>query len=130
MKKLTFIFIVLNILVNGNLNSQTDATNFKSVKANEFNLLMQSGDYVILDIRTAKEFDEGHIENAVNLDFYSKNFDQLVLNYKKNSIMIYSRSSGQSQQAITRLISLGFKNIIELENGLVGWKRDGFSLTR
>lgn len=130
MKKLVFLFIVLNILLNGNLTAQTDGTNFKSVKANEFNQLMQSGDYVILDIRTAKEFDEGHIENAVNLDFYSKNFDQLVLNYKKNGIMIYSRSSGQSQQAITKLISLGFKNIIELENGLVGWKRDGFSLTR
>lgn len=130
MKKLVFIFIVLNILLNGNLTAQTDGTNFKSVKANEFNQLMQSGDYVILDIRTAKEFDEGHIENAVNLDFYSKNFDQLVLNFKKNGIMIYSRSSGQSQQAITKLISLGFKNIIELENGLVGWKRDGFSLTR
>lgn len=130
MKKLVFLFIVLNILLNGNLTAQTDGTNFKSVKANEFNQLMQSGDYVILDIRTAKEFDEGHIENAVNLDFYSKNFDQLVLNFKKNGIMIYSRSSGQSQQAITKLISLGFKNIIELENGLVGWKRDGFSLTR
>lgn len=130
MKKLVFLFIVLNILLNGNLTAQTDGTNFKSVKATEFNQLMQSGDYVILDIRTAKEFDEGHIENAVNLDFYSKNFDQLVLNYKKNGIMIYSRSSGQSQQAITKLISLGFKNIIELENGLVGWKRDGFSLTR
>ena len=130
MKKLVFLFIVLNILLNGNLTAQTDGTNFKSVKANEFNQLLQSGDYVILDIRTAKEFDEGHIENAVNLDFYSKNFDQLVLNFKKNGIMIYSRSSGQSQQAITKLISLGFKNIIELENGLVGWKRDGFSLTR
>ncbi len=130
MKKLVFIFIVLNLLLNGNLTSQVDATSFKSVKATEFNQLMQSGDFVVLDIRTAKEFDEGHIENAVNLDFYSKNFDQLVLNYKKNGIMIYSRSSGQSQQAITKLISLGFKNIIELENGLVGWKRDGFSLTR
>lgn len=130
MKKLVFIFIVLNLLLNGNLTSQVDATSFKSVKATEFNQLMQSGDFVVLDIRTAKEFDEGHIENAVNLDFYSKNFDQLVLNYKKNGIMIYSRSSGQSQQAITKLISLGFKNIIELENGLVGWKRDGFTLTR
>jgi rhodanese-related sulfurtransferase len=130
MKKLVFIFIVLNILVNGNLTSQTDATNYKSVKATEFNQLMQSGDFVVLDIRTAKEFDEGHIENAINLDFYSKNFDQSVLNYKKNGIMIYSRSSGQSQQAITKLISLEFKNIIELENGLVGWKREGFTLIR
>lgn len=114
----------------GNLISQTEASNYKSVKAIEFKQLIQSDDYVVLDIRTAKEYEEGHIDNAVNLDFYSKNFDQLVLNYKRNGIMVYSRSSGQSQQAISKLISLGFKNIIELENGLVGWKREGFTLTR
>lgn len=130
MKKLVLLYIFLNLFVIRNLSSQTDNPNYKSVKSIEFKQLMQSGDYVVLDIRTPKEFDEGHIENAVNLDFYSKNFEQLVLNYKKNGIMLYSRSSGQSQQAITKLIALGFKNIIELENGLVGWKRDGFNLTR
>ncbi len=130
MKKLVLLYIFLNLFVIRNLSSQTDNPNYKCVKSIEFKQLMQSGDYVVLDIRTAKEFDEGHIENAVNIDFYSKNFEQLVLNYKKNGIMLYSRSSGQSQQAITKLIALGFKNIIELENGLVGWKRDGFNLTR
>jgi rhodanese-related sulfurtransferase len=130
MKKLILVFIFLNLAVMRNLISQTDATNYKSVKATEFKQLIQTEDYVVLDIRTAKEYEEGHIDNAVNLDFYSKNFDQLVLNYKRNGIMIYSRSSGQSQQAISKLISLGFKNIIELENGLVGWKREGFILTR
>ncbi len=130
MKKLVLLYIFLNLFVIRNLSSQTDNPNYKSVKSIEFKQLMQSGDYVVLDIRTPKEFDEGHIENAVNIDFYSKNFEQLVLNYKKNGIMLYSRSSGHSQQAITKLMALGFKNIIELENGLVGWKRDGFNLTR
>ncbi|MGE5355965.1 MAG: rhodanese-like domain-containing protein [Deltaproteobacteria bacterium] len=102
----------------------------KSVDAGQFNSLILSGKYLVLDIRTSKEFGEGHINSAINIDFYNKDFDQNVSIYKDRPLLIYSRSSAQSKQALTRLAELNFSEVIELENGLVAWKRAGYSLVK
>lgn len=110
-------------------NSISDGS-ISSVAAHEFNKLVSSGNYTLLDIRTQKEFEEGHINTAINIDFYNKGFEQSIEVYKNVPILIYSRSSGQSKQALSKMSGMNFKKVVELDNGIVAWKREGLPLVK
>ncbi|MCJ2165896.1 MULTISPECIES: rhodanese-like domain-containing protein [unclassified Pseudodesulfovibrio] len=85
----------------------------------------------ILDIRTPAEFAEGHIENAVNLDFYRQDFSNDLGKLDKNALyFIYCRSGNRSSQALAILNKLGFTRIWHLKDGINDWKREGLPLFR
>ena len=120
----------MSVVHIANAQTKYPDNNIISVSAQEFNRLLSTGKYTLMDIRTPKEFEEGHILKAINVDFYSKDFQQSIEIYKDVPVLIYSRSSSQSKQALSKMADLNFKNVIELENGLVAWKREGFSLIK
>lgn len=134
MNKMNNLFLLAAILLSVcQLNfaqSSNSVSNINSVSANEFNKLVSSGNYTLLDIRTTKEFEEGHINSAINIDFYNREFEQKILLYKSVPVLIYSRSSGQSKQALNKLSELNFEKVVELENGIVAWKREGLPLVK
>lgn len=134
MNKMNNLFLLAAILLSVcQLNfaqSSNSVSNINSVSANEFNKLVSSGNYTLLDIRTTKEFEEGHINSAINIDFYNREFEQKILVYKSVPVLIYSRSSGQSKQALNKLSELNFEKVVELENGIVAWKREGLPLVK
>lgn len=74
----------------------------------------------IIDIRTPEEFEEGHLEGAVNIDFYEDSFvSELDSLDKDDEVLIYCRSGNRSGQASEIMQELGFTNIIDagpLEN--------------
>lgn len=122
--------ILLSVCQLNFAQSSNSVSNINSVSANEFNKLVSSGNYTLLDIRTTKEFEEGHINSAINIDFYNREFEQKILVYKSVPVLIYSRSSGQSKQALNKLSELNFEKVVELENGIVAWKREGLPLVK
>ncbi|MFA6315036.1 MAG: rhodanese-like domain-containing protein [Candidatus Paceibacterota bacterium] len=85
----------------------------------EFTAYLQSGDVTVIDIRTPEEFDGGHIENAVNLDFYSPEFkDNLSTLDKNKKYAIYCRSGARSEETLTIMKDLGFMDVADLIGGL------------
>lgn len=74
---------------------------------------------VLIDIRTPQEFDHGHLQNAINIDFYDDNFLQHFENQvdKDKTSYMYCKSGGRCFRAIELLENYGFKNIIHLEGG-------------
>lgn len=101
----------------------------KNVTAIEFNKLITEGNGQLVDIRTPNEFKAGHIEGAVIVDFYSSdyraNLDKLD---KSKPIYIYCRSGSRSGKSIGLLKQLGFKEIVNLQRGIIDWQRNGYSL--
>ncbi|MFA7191994.1 MAG: DUF2202 domain-containing protein [Candidatus Paceibacterota bacterium] len=84
---------------------------------------------VLVDVRTPGEFAEGHIDGATNIDFENKNFiDEVQKLDKEKTYFVYCRSGSRSGQAISIMKSNGFKNIFELEGGIVS-NKDELSLT-
>lgn len=76
----------------------------------------------LVDVRTPEEFNEGHIENAVNINFMSDDFDANVANLdKEKPVMVYCKAGGRSAKAAARLKELGFKAITDLEGGISNW---------
>jgi rhodanese-related sulfurtransferase len=94
----------------------------------EFSKLMQQKKRktIVLDVRTPEEFAEGHLERALNINFYDENFKQQLAQLdKKKKILIYCRSGNRSGKAMAMLQELGFQKVIDLAGGITQWKTEG-----
>lgn len=99
----------------------SDGTHPELLSGSEFVKTYQSTQgAVLLDVRTPGEFTAGHIEGATNIDFENPSFASELLKLdKEKSYFVYCRSGNRSGQAITLMKSEGFKNIYELQGGVV-----------
>lgn len=96
----------------------------KILDASDFKEAIIDKDIQLIDVRTAREYNSGHIEDAINIDFFLRdNF----LNYfesidKDKPIYLYCRSGVRSQNAAKVLVKLGFIEIYDLKGGILTWK--------
>ncbi len=82
-------------------------------------------DFVILDVRTPEEFTEGHIENAVNIDFYADVFpDELDGLDRNKTYLIYCRSGSRSGSTTRMMKELGFQDAYNMKGGIESWRAD------
>ncbi len=86
---------------------------------------MNQPEVQLVDVRTPKEFSQGHLENAVNIDFLADDFDAITANLdKEKPVMVYCKSGGRSAKASARLKELGFKTITDLDGGIINWTNE------
>ena len=117
MKKV-YIFYLIIFLVN---ISCVDNSSIEVVNKTEYKGLVKKN-YPIIDVRTPAEFWQGHIDNAINIDFKSNLFiNEISKLDKSKTYLIYCRSGNRSLKAATIMDSLGFKKIIDLEGGFLKW---------
>lgn len=91
-----------------------------TIDKNELKIRMNDSDVQLIDVRSEREYNEGHIGNAVNL-FYGtidENIDTLP---KENQIIVYCRTGGRSAIAYSVLESIGLENITIYTGGWVNW---------
>ena len=95
------------------------------ISVSDFNEL-QDSDYTLIDVRTQDEFDLGHIDSAINLDFYSDTFQNDILSIDKNlPIVLYCRTNNRSTKTANILKENGYKEISVLEGGITDWVKNG-----
>ena len=85
-------------------------------------IMNENTDYIILDVRTIAEYNEGHIPNAIcipNETIGNNTISELP--DKEQLILIYCRSGNRSKQAAEKLKKLGYTNLIEF-GGIIDWK--------
>ncbi len=82
-------------------------------------------DFVIIDVRTPEEFEGEHIENAINIDFYSEAFREELDNLDKNkTYLIYCRSGGRSGSTLDIMAELNFKEVYNVLGGILSWEAE------
>ncbi len=85
----------------------------------------------LIDVRTPREYNEGHIANAKNVNFYDANFyTQMNTLNKDKPLYIYCRSGGRSGKAATKLSDAGFALVYDLKDGFAGWKTAGLPIEK
>ena len=90
---------------------------------------IQDTDYILVDVRTAEEYESGHIQDAVNFDFYSESFQKEILSLDKSaSIVLYCRTQNRSTKTANYLKENGYKEIAVLEGGITSWVKNGNDL--
>jgi len=117
------------------IETHTQTQIIESITPKEAYTLIQNNkgnpDFVILDVRTPAEFADEHIENAVNLDFYSENFrDDLNKLDKSNTYIVYCRTGSRSGKSLEIMKELGFREVYNISGGIVGWKAEGLPTTK
>ncbi len=79
---------------------------------------------ILVDVRTAEEFEAGHLENAKNIDWYNPVFaDQFKDIGKDETIYVYCKMGGRSAKAKEKLKLMGFTNVVNLEGGYEAFKQ-------
>jgi phage shock protein E len=78
----------------------------------------------LVDVRSAKEFQEGHIGNAINIEFDAPDFAQKIQQLNKNKrVYLYCRTGKRSAKAAQKMDTLGFRKLYVLPTGIEGWNK-------
>jgi len=129
MNKIIYIILIIVILggivlmFNKNDKNVENRSTIKYISMDEIVQIMNDNkDYIILDVRTIEEYNEGHIPNAIcipNEIIGEETINELP--NKEQLILIYCRSGNRSKQAAAKLEKLGYTNLIEF-GGIIDWK--------
>ena len=95
---------------------------YVNITAEEAKQIMDSEEgYIILDVRTQEEYDQGHIPGAILIpDTEIKAKAEEVLTDKDQLLLVYCRSGRRSKLAAEALVELGYTNIKEF-GGIIDW---------
>ena len=127
MKKIIIMSLLGTIFGLFSCNAQSEKSGsdngFKSVEVEEFAKVIADTDVVRLDVCTADEYAEGHIDNAINIDVLKDDFESKATATlpKDKTIALYCRSDRRSKNAAKILTKNGY-TVVELNSGYNGWK--------
>ena len=123
MKKLVFLFLAVMMLTACGQDKENDqGAVYVNITAEEAKQIMDKEEgYIILDVRTQEEYDQGHIPGAIVISHQeiAKKAEE-VLTDKEQLILVYCRSGRRSKIAAEALVELGYTNIKEF-GGIIDW---------
>ena len=122
MKKIVIMGILSTIFGLTGCNAQT--ARFKTVDAKAFAEVIADTSVVVLDVRTAEEFQAGHIKGALNIDVLKSDFEKKATSEipEGKTVALYCRSGNRSKKAANALASK--YKVIELGTGYIGWTKE------
>ena len=110
----------------GSCCQQAKAEKCKTMAVEDFSQRMTSKSVVLVDVRTPKEFAEGHLQGATNVTWgneFEKQWNAAGIK-KRFTVAVYCRSGRRSKAAAEFLVKQGY-NVIELEGGIMAWQKAG-----
>ncbi|WP_299202137.1 rhodanese-like domain-containing protein [Brumimicrobium sp.] len=124
MKTTLTLLIAIFMVSTSSLVAQTESEKkFESVSNEKFQEAIETGEYILIDVRTVAEYEAGHIEGAKLLDINSDYFDETLSNMPKNQkFLVYCASGNRSKAAMDKMKLSGFTHVLELNNGYQGWE--------
>ena len=123
MKKLIFLLLAVMMLTACGQDKENDqGAVYVNITAEEAKQIMDSEEgYIVLDVRTQEEYDEGHIPGAIVISHEEiAEKAEEVLTDKEQLILVYCRSGRRSKIAAETLVELGYTNIKEF-GGIIDW---------
>ncbi|MDG6774400.1 rhodanese-like domain-containing protein [Thiomicrorhabdus sp. ZW0627] len=124
-QQLLFIALVVIIAMLAYSYVGDRIAGYKSVGADKA-IRLYNDDAFLLDVRSAGEFKDGSIANAVNISVtdLAKNLDRISVE-KDAPILVYCMTGARSSRAASILVKSGFTNVYNLSGGITAWKNAG-----
>jgi rhodanese-related sulfurtransferase len=125
-----FILISLILIISSlscDPSTQTTVEDANIITVEEAYNMMQDNqdnpDFMIIDVRTEAEYVLGHIENAVNIDYYAEDFKQTINQLDKNkTYIVYCRCGGRGGKTLNIMRELGFGEVYNIKDGFLDWQ--------
>lgn len=126
MKKKLLTILFLGILCIGCNGQNAD---FSTIPAQAFSeKINQTPGAQILDVRTHEEFAAQHLDNAKNINWNGDDFEGKVQKLDKSKpVFVYCMAGARSKSAANKLHQLGFKQIYNLDGGILKWNAAGLA---
>ena len=117
-----FIPLLMALLFLSGCGAVSAEKTYRQITMEEAVTMMEEEtEYIILDVRTAEEYNEKHIPGAINIANESIGTEDIPeLPDKDQLILVYCRSGNRSKQASEKLVKLGYTNIVEI-GGINSW---------
>ena len=123
MKKLIILLLAVMMLTACGQDKENDqGAVYMNITVEEAKQIMDSEEgYIILDVRTQEEYDQGHIPGAIVISHeeIAEKAEQVLMD-KNQLILVYCRSGRRSKIAADALVELGYTNIMEF-GGIIDW---------
>lgn len=137
MKKIIYFLLILftGVIMYSHDNTDDKKPILKIVSTKEAFDLIQANknnkNFIIIDVRTEAEYKDGHIENAINMDYFGGEVFEKKLNQldKNKSYAIYCRSGHRSGLAFKIMEKLGFNEVYNF-GGLEDWINAGYEIVK
>ncbi len=80
-------------------------------------------DFILLDVRTPREFEKGKISGSINLpvDNIGERVGTIIPD-KAKTVYVYCLSGNRSTIAVSQMVRLGYKKVFDVKNGLLAWR--------
>ena len=96
--------------------------NQNDISIKELKNKIASDNYILLDVRTSEEYNNGHLKGSINIDYFTDNFSEEISRLGLESpILVYCRSGNRSGKAMNIMYDLGFKEVKNLIGGYKSW---------
>ena len=129
MKRYYLLISLLLVCVFHSCKQTQKPQSLKLISTDEMIELMDTEEIQLVDVRTPSEYNEGHVPDAQNINFYDENFDQQIETLDKSKpIIVYCKSGGRSAKCASKLVEKGFEKIYDLEGGFSQWKFKGLTI--
>ena len=124
--------VLLSLLLIISMTSLSQAQQLKQVKSiDAVKMVKADSKLIILDVRTADEYKEGHIKGAINIDIRQNDalakIDKLDHGAK---YIVHCRTNHRSKTAVDHMMVSGFKNIYQMTDGFSGWSENGLPVAK
>lgn len=94
-------------------------------------LLKSDSKVIVLDVRTADEFKDGHIPGAKNIDFFSDDFARQVAALDKSkTYVVHCAAGGRSAKACKVFEKEQLPSVYHLNEGFTAWEKAGKPVER
>ena len=121
--------IITNLLALLGLATACGQQGYENMDVNAFATKIADPDVVLLDVRTAEEYNAGHIANAINIDVKQDGFVEKAKSTLPTgkTVAVYCRSGKRSANAAGMLAKKGYK-VVNLSGGIMAWKDAGMPI--
>jgi len=122
------LLVVSGLLIYDLLTASGGKDAVDPVKATE---LINHREAVVVDVRPAADFRQGHIINAMNIPMsgFSGQLARLE-KYKSRPLIVSCHSGAQSSGAVKQLRKLGFEQVYNLRGGILAWRSANLPVSR
>lgn len=103
----------------------------RDMDANSFSeQLKKDSNALVIDVRTAEEFEQGHLKGAINYNVEAGDFEQKISSLDTSkALYVYCLAGKRSAKAASILDEKGYRRIYNLSGGIKQWEEQGLPLT-
>ncbi len=122
--------LVLLAVLPAVLPAYADAAVSSNLTAGEaFNLVDESSDLFLLDVRTREEYQQAHLEGAhlIPIDQFARRLAEVP---KNRPVLVYCAVGSRSAQVVNYLARQGYSEVYNLYGGIYSWQQKGYPVLR